>query len=65
MNIKKLLKAGLARYIEKHQSTPKQPRGHAGSNHARARRRPRGWHQDLRAARKRQKRARREQRGKR
>ena len=35
------------------------------SNHARARRRPRGWHQNLRAERLRQKRARRMRRGKR
>ena len=34
-------------------------------NHTRARRRPRGWHQALRAERKRQRRARRAQRGKR
>ena len=35
------------------------------SNHTRARRRPRGWHQNLRRERLRQKRARRAQRGKR
>ena len=35
------------------------------SNHARAKRRPRGWHQNLRRERLRQKRARRAQRGKR
>ena len=35
------------------------------NNHAPARRRPRGWHQHLRAERLRQKRARRAQRGKR
>jgi len=34
-------------------------------NHTRARRRPRGWHQNLRRERLRQKRARRAQRGKR
>ena len=35
------------------------------SNHTAARRRPRGWHQNLRAERKRQKQARRVQRGRR
>lgn len=64
MNIKKLLKAGLAHYIEKHQSTPKQPRGYAGSKHARGSIRSRTWHRDLRARRKRQRQARKAQRGK-
>lgn len=65
MNIKKLLKAGLARYVEEHKSTPKQPRGHTGSKHARGRTRPRTWHRNLRARRKQQKLARRAQRRKR